>query len=91
MPAQHRLERRAELLGRKMADATDAMARMLGQGERPPFTTALTRNESLAWWRQHRHDEYGQKVLERLPPWEIARLDADLGRYVNDEEVLGAQ
>lgn len=78
MPAQHRLELRSILLGRKMKAAADGLATQLGEGGRPPFTTARTRSEALEWWGVHRHDEYGQRVLERLPPWEIARLDADL-------------
>jgi hypothetical protein len=61
------------------------MAKQLGEGDRTPFTTAKTQREALEWWRVHRHDEYGQRVLERMRPWDIAQLDADLGAYVNGE------
>lgn len=89
MTTQHRLERRARLLGQRMADASTAMAKQMGAGERPPFTTAQTRSEALAWWRAHRDDTYGAQALERLKPWEIAQLDADLGAYVNGEVPSG--
>lgn len=86
MTTEHRLERRSTLLGRRMGAAADALAAQIGEGERPPFTEARTRNEALDWWRTHRHDEYGARVLERMPPWEIARLDADLGARMSGEE-----
>lgn len=89
MAQQHRLEVRASLLGNRMAAASDALAASYGEGGRPAFTEARTRREALDWWRQHRHDEYGQRVLERMPPWEIARLDADLQAWMTETEVTG--
>lgn len=86
MAESHRLERRSDLLASRMRDASDRFARQLGAGERPPFTTAMTKSESLAWWRQHRYDEQGQQALSRLQPWEVMRLDADLIAAMNPEE-----
>lgn len=86
MPDEHRLERMSRLLATGMRDASDGLARQLGLGERVPFTTAMTNSESLAWWRQHRHDEWGARALARLKPWEIAQLDVDLARAMNPEE-----
>ena len=85
--AQHRLERRATLLAGQMDTASKGLAQQLGAGERPLFTTPMTKNESLAWWREHRHDEAGAQVLSRMQPWDIARLDADLQAFINGPEV----
>ncbi len=79
MPPQQRLEQRATRLGQRMRELSATLATHLGAGERPPFTTAMTKSESLAWWGLHRHDEYGATALARMQPWDIARLDADLG------------
>ena len=79
MTTQHRLERRATLLGQRMRELSTTLAQQLGAGDRPVFTTPMTKAESLAWWGEHRHDTYGQKVLETMQPWDIAQLDADLG------------
>ncbi len=91
MPSEHRLERRARLLAETMADATDRLAAQMGEHERPPFTTALTRAESLAWWRQHRHDDFGAKVLTRFTPAQIADLDLALAREMNPEPLVPTQ
>lgn len=88
MTGQHRLEQRAQLLAGRMDTASKGLAQQLGAGDRPPFTTAMTRTESLDWWRQHRHDEAGAEVLARLRPWDIAQLDADLQAHINGPEVV---
>lgn len=85
MPNLNRLERRAALLGQKMRDTTDALAHQLGAGERPAFTTALPKSASLAWWRQHLYDEYGQKVLATMEPDQIVQLHLDLQTAMNAE------
>ena len=85
MSTEHRLERRARLLAERIRDASERLAQQLGAGERTPFTTAMTKSESLAWWRQHRHDEFGERALQRLQPWEIAQLDVDLGKAMAGE------
>lgn len=84
--AQHRLERRATLLAGQMDTASKGLAQQLGAGERPLFTTPMTKAQSLDWWRLHRHDEAGAAALARLQPWDIARLDADLQAYINGPE-----
>jgi len=89
VPTEHRLERRARLLAERMRSTSEDMARQLGAGDRAPFTTAMTKSESLAWWRLHRHDEYGGQALARMQPLDIAQLDLDLARAMNPEEVAG--
>jgi hypothetical protein len=88
---EHRLERRARLLADRMRTTSEDMAVQLGAGDRAPFTTALTKSESLAWWRLHRHDAYGAQALARMQPLDVARLDLDLARAMNPEEVAVGQ
>ncbi len=85
MSTVHRFERRSQMLASRMRAQTDALALQMGAGSRPPFTEAMTRNESLAWWREHRHDEWGKTVLERYTPLDIVRLDAELGAHIDAE------
>lgn len=86
MTNEHRLERRSRLLAQRMRDASDRLAKQFGEGERKPFTTAMTKSESLAWWRKERHTEAGAKALATMKPWEIAQLDLDLLRAMNPQE-----
>lgn len=85
MPTEHRLERRARLLAERMRESSERLALQLGAGDRVPFTTAMTKAESLDWWRAHRHDEWGEKALQRMQPWDVAQLDLDLARAMNGE------
>lgn len=84
--ALHRLERRADMLAQKMRDSTNIFAQQMGEGQQPPFTTALTNREALDWWRLHRHDQYGAAVLQRFTPQQILDLDTSLMRQTNPEE-----
>ena len=81
----NRLERRASLLAQKMADTSQGLAHALGAGERPAFTTAMTRSEALAWWRQHISDDFGRQVLAGMTPEAIMRLHLDLQQSMNAE------
>jgi hypothetical protein len=85
MPAQNRLERRSELLARRIDDASDALAKQWGAGDRPAYTTAMTRAEALAWWRQNLYTPAGAKALEAMSPNEIIRLHVDLNTAMNGE------
>jgi hypothetical protein len=86
MSTEHRLEKRSEMLASRMRAYTDALAKQLGEGDRPPFTEALTRTESLTWWRAHRDDDFGRAVLERMRPLDVARLDVELARFVEGDQ-----
>ena len=50
-------------------------------GERPPFTTDRTRDETLTWWQQNRQSEIGKSVLSQWPPERVVELDAALADY----------
>lgn len=74
--AEHRLERRSRLLAGEITRRVETLGTMLGP--RPLWSEAKTRNEALAWWRKHRFDDLGSKILIRLKPDQIAGLDQAL-------------
>ena len=76
----HRLERRSKMLAGRMQSTSRALGNQLGGH---PFTSAMSQPEALAWWAQHRNDQYGAQVLRQMDPTKIAELDAALYRYVN--------
>lgn len=76
---EHVLERRAALLASRLTAQREVVRRALTpEGERPPFTRQLAKPDALAWWREHRHDDLGQRVLARLRPADVLELDAAL-------------
>ena len=86
MPAQHPLERRASMLATRIKVLRDALRdAVAAPGERPPFTEHHSAAEAFAWWRLHRHDEYGQRVVERMRPEQVARLDLWLAKGIEAE------
>jgi len=91
MPPPNRLERRSQLLAQTMVDTSTGLASALGAGERPAFTTPLTRSEALAWWRQHINDDFGRQVLERMRPEQIMQLHLDLQQAMNGEQPVTDQ
>ncbi len=64
------LTRRVELL-------KDAIA---PSGSRPLFTEQLSRSDALRFWRDHRYDDIGQRVLERMQPEAVMELDQALSQ-----------
>jgi hypothetical protein len=86
MSAQHPLERRARMLAARIVGTKDALRNALAaEGERAPFTEHKTAAEAFAWWRAHLNDEYGARVLERMPPERIAELHLWLSRRIEAE------
>lgn len=74
--AEHRLERRSRLLAQEASRRIETLKTMLGP--RPLWSAAKTRREALAWWRKHRFDDDGAKVLATLKPDQISDLDRAL-------------
>lgn len=86
MSAQHPLERRATMLATAIRRQKDALRdSVAAAGDRPPFTEHHTEREAFAWWRLHRNDEYGARVIERMKPDQIAALDLWLTRSIDAE------
>lgn len=74
---QHRLDRRAAMLGERLRREIDLTAQMLRPpGGMPAFTTQLTNTEALDFWKRHRFDRIGAQVLSGWTPEQIAELDA---------------
>ena len=89
----HRLEGRSSLLAQRIVQRRDALAGMLrAPGDRALFTEHKPEGEALEWWRLHRNDALGKKVIERLvatnphdAPLKLAELDAALNAKVESE------
>ena len=87
---EHRLERRTRLLTLRVRERVDRLRdELAAPGQRPPFTEAKTAAEALAWWRAHRHDDLGQRVLARYTPDQIADLDVALARDLTAQDEAG--
>lgn len=81
---QHRLEKRSSLLAARVkeqvAATRDAVA---APGERPPFTTEMTRAQALEFWSRERHTPLGTSILRGWGPDKIAELDAALADHLS--------
>lgn len=86
MSSQHPLERRSSLLATRMLALRDALRdAVAAEGDRQPFTEHKTETEAFAWWRAHRNDEHGKKVVERMPPARVMELDLWLSQKIAAE------
>lgn len=84
--AEHVIERRARILGQKMQHRADVLAGFIApQGSRPPFTKQLENNTALKWWREHRYDPLGNRVLQNMRMADIAELDTALAQMADSE------
>ena len=83
------LERRAELLtGRLKARVELVRQAVAPKGQRPPFTTQMSKPEALAWWQAHFHDDLGAKVKANMTPEAQMELTVALSR-ANEAEMWG--
>lgn len=83
---EHRLERRAKLLSAGLQARREALRMALAApGQRPPFSEQLARPAALSWWRKHRGDELGARVLANMRPDSILELDQALSRMIEGE------
>lgn len=88
--AEHRLERRARLMGEGLKrNIAMIRAQVAPEGERPPFHVQKSKDEALAWWRAHRHDELGAAALQTWKPDEIVDLDRRLSERIEQERSGG--
>ena len=86
----HRLEGRSSLLAQRIIQRKDALSGMLrAPNDRALFTEHKPESEALDWWRIHRNDPLGKKVIDRLvatnphdAPLKLAELDAALNARV---------
>lgn len=81
-----RLERRAERLAAALHRRVITLSQSFGP--RPPFTEQFPKREALAWWRVHRFDELGQRVLQHFTPLQVLELDLDLARQQEAEQAV---
>lgn len=89
----HRIERRSNILAQRIAERRDNLAGALrAPGDRTLFTTHKPAPEALDWWRLHRNDTLGKKVIDRLwetnphdAPLKLAELDSLLSQKIESE------
>lgn len=79
------MERRANLLAERLKARVDLMANMMRPGGRAIFHTRKSEVEALKFWRAHRYDELGEKVLSTWRPDQILKLDLRLAQ-ANESE-----
>jgi len=85
----YRVERRAALLSERITQRRQTLRDAYSPpGQRPPFTQTLSRRDALTWWRQHRSDDVGKQVLDRMSPNDIMNLDLALAK-ANEVEQFG--
>jgi hypothetical protein len=76
---EHVIERRSRLLSQKMASRVTMLRNFIAPpGARPPFTKQMQNDMALQWWKVHRYDEIGSRVLTMMQPADIAELDSAL-------------
>lgn len=89
MPFDYGVERRSNMLAEAMQRRVDMFAQQLRPaGQRPPFTQQLNEENALKFWRAHRYDDMGARVLQNMPPQSIAELDAALSQHVEQQQSL---
>ncbi len=80
------MERRARLLADAIKHRIEVMVDLLKEpGQRPVFTKKLSRREALDWWRQHRTDALGLRVMATMTPDQIVSLDRALSEQIQAE------
>ena len=85
--SEHVIERRARILAQKMQHRVDVLSGFIAPpGERPPFTKQLQNETALKWWREHRYDPLGNRVLQGMRPADIAELDSALAQVMDAQE-----
>ena len=78
---QHSLDHRSALLASKIRHRIEVLKVMMRPAtEIMPGTVQHTSADALAWWRKHRYDEIGGRVLAGRTPAETMQLDAWLAR-----------
>ncbi len=83
------MERRAKLLADAIRHRAERLARILKEpGKRTVFTTRLPEREALEWWRAHRNDEAGNRLMAGMKPERILELDRALARLVEEESMM---
>jgi hypothetical protein len=76
---EYGIERRARMLAGRIVSQKDLIVNALRpKGQRPPFTEQVSEAEALAFWKQHRYDGTGKRVLAAMKPADIMELDMAL-------------
>ncbi len=89
MTVEHPLEKRVKALSEAIKSRRELYANALRPpGSRPAFTQQFSQQQALAWWREHRYDDLGQRVVDRMSPQNIMELDQALSQ-ANDSELTG--
>ena len=85
---EHALERRAAAFqvgwDRRINMLRNAIA---PEGQRPPFTTELTEEKALDWWRQNYQTPDAILMLQAMKPEQIIELQARMSRQIEADHL----
>ena len=86
---EHALERRAAAFqvgwDRRVNMLRNAIA---PEGQRPPFTSALTEQEALDWWRRNYTTPAAVQMLQAMKPEQIIELQARMSRQIEADHLV---
>lgn len=83
------LERRAKLLAGRLTARVDLVRNAVApKGQRPPFTTQMSKPEALAWWQKNFDTDLGAKVKANMTPEAQLELTLALSQ-ANEAEMFG--
>ena len=83
------MERRARLLADAIKHRIDVLLYLLKEpGQRPVFTKKLPQREALTWWRAHRTDPLGMRLMATMSPEQIMGIDRALSVQI-EADALG--
>ncbi len=92
MTIEHLLEKRAKKLSLALTRRKEILREAIApSGERPPFSSQLSKQDALTWWRKHRYDDLGTQVLKRMQPGAILELDKALTEQTDGELSPGVE
>ena len=84
------MERRARLLADAIKHRIEVLLYLLKEpGQRPVFTKKLSQREALAWWRAHRTDPLGMRLMATMSPGQIMDIDRALSAQIEEEKEVG--
>ncbi len=85
----HILERRSYMLAERIGSRIDTIRNAVApEGTRPPFSEQLSKPEALRWWKEHFHDDLGQRVKANMTPEAQMELTQALSK-ANEADMTG--
>ena len=91
-PLQNRLDVRSKLLAQRMQQAVNVSAQALTpNGQPPPFTTRMPRNQALDWWLDNWSKPYAQQTIAAMPQQQQLELNVALSQHIAQKQAQQVQ